>query len=222
MSLFQIWTTHNRPWSVREIIVFLIILSVCSFFIFRAVRRKRLKLQQGAAVLALILFLGVVFASTVFTRTPTVRRYERIPFWSWYEVIVNHSQDLLIENLLNMILLLPVGILLPMILDSRLRPSMVFLIGVVISAVIELSQLIFQRGLFEWDDMIHNGLGCMLVSAKYSSGFPTPLFSFIIVVERYLDYFTTIMEDRLWQVLAKPVFRWRNSSGLLMNAVRAA
>ena len=91
MSLFQIWTTHNRPWSVREIIVFLIILSVCSFFIFRAVRRKRLKLQQGAAVLALILFLGVVFASTVFTRTPTVRRYERIPFWSWYEVIVKKS-----------------------------------------------------------------------------------------------------------------------------------
>ena len=139
MNLFQIWTTHNRPWSVREIIVFLIILSVCSFFIFRAVRRKRLKLQQGAAVLALILFLGVVFASTVFTRTPTVRRYELIPFWSWYEVMVNHSQGLLIENLLNMILLLPVGILLPMILDSRLRPSMVFLIGVVISAVISIT-----------------------------------------------------------------------------------
>ena len=29
------------------------------------------------------------------------------------------------------------------------------------SATIELSQLIFMRGLFEWDDMIHNGLGCM-------------------------------------------------------------
>ena len=130
MSLFQIWTTHNRPWSVREIIVFLIILSVCSFFIFRAVRRKRLKLQQGAAVLALILFLGVVFASTVFTRTPTVRRYERIPFWSWYEVIVNHSWSLLVENLLNIILLFPMGILLPVILDSRLRPSMVYLMGV--------------------------------------------------------------------------------------------
>ena len=54
MNLFQIWTTHNRPWSVREIIVFLIILLVCSFFIFRVVRRKRLKFKQGAAVLALI------------------------------------------------------------------------------------------------------------------------------------------------------------------------
>ena len=45
------------------------------------------------------------------------------------------------------------------------------------------------------------------VSAKYSCGFPDPQVSPIIVVDRYLDYFTTIMEDRLWQVLAKPVFR---------------
>ena len=162
MDLFQIWITHNRPWSVKEVIVFLIIFSLCAFHTFRAVHRKRLKLYQGVAMVALLIFLAIVFASTVFTRTPTVRRYELIPLWSWYGVIVNHSQGLLIENLLNMILLLPVGILLPMILDSRLRPSMVFLIGVLISAAIELSQLIFQRGLFEWDDMIHNGLGCML------------------------------------------------------------
>lgn len=36
------------------------------------------------------------------------------------------------------------------------------LFGVLISAVIETSQLVFMRGLFEWDDMIHNGLGCMV------------------------------------------------------------
>ena len=34
------------------------------------------------------------------------------------------------------------------------------------------------------------------VSAKYSCGFPNLQVSFIIVVDRYLDYFTTIMEDR--------------------------
>ena len=61
-----------------------------------------------------------------------------------------------------------------------------------------------------------------IVSAKYSCGFPDFQFSPIIVAVRYLDYFTTIMEDRLWQVLAKPVFRWRNRSGLSMNAARAA
>ena len=45
------------------------------------------------------------------------------------------------------------------------------------------------------------------VSAKYFCGFPNTLFHSIIVGERYLDYFTTITEDRLWQLLAKPVFR---------------
>ena len=29
------------------------------------------------------------------------------------------------------------------------------------SAFIEVSQLVLMRGLFEWDDMVHNGLGCM-------------------------------------------------------------
>ena len=35
------------------------------------------------------------------------------------------------------------------------------------------------------------------VSAKYSCGFPDPQVLPIIVADRYLDYFTTIMEDRL-------------------------
>ena len=37
----------------------------------------------------------------------------------------------------------------------------------------------------------------MNVSAKYSCGFSNTLISSIIVGERYLDYFTTITEDRL-------------------------
>ena len=71
----------------------------------------------------------------------------------------------------------------------------------------------------------HSGLkvsNLYIVSAKYSCGFPDPQVLPIIVVDRYLDYFTTIMEDRLWQVLAKPGFRWRNRSGLSMNAAKAA
>ena len=60
------------------------------------------------------------------------------------------------------------------------------------------------------------------VSAKYSCGFSNTLISSIIVGERYLNYFTTITEDRLWQLLAKPAFRWRNRSGLSMNVAKAA
>lgn len=162
MDLYQIWTAHNRPWSMREIVLFLIILSVCSFFSIRAAHRHQIKIYQALASLALLVYLGVVSASTVFTRMPTVRQYELIPFWSWYEVFIKHSRSLLDENLLNILLLLPAGVLLPIIFARRLRPSVAFMIGALISAVIEVSQLILRRGLFEWDDMFHNGLGCML------------------------------------------------------------
>lgn len=94
MDLYQIWTAHNRPWSMREIVFFLIILSVCSFFSIRAARRHQIKIYQALASLALLVYLGVVFASTVFTRMPTVRQYELIPFWSWYEVFIKHSKKL--------------------------------------------------------------------------------------------------------------------------------
>ena len=80
-----------------------------------------------------------------------------------------------------------------------------------------------SKGAFKYVGYANNALKFYSkVSAKYSCGFPDPQVSPIIVVDRYLDYFTTIMEDRLWQVLAKPVFRWWNRSGLSMNAARAA
>ena len=34
--------------------------------------------------------------------------------------------------------------------------------GIAVSSAIEISQLLFCRGLFEFDDIIHNSLGCML------------------------------------------------------------
>ena len=103
-----------------------------------------------------------VTALVVFTRTVSPREYELVPFWSWREVILYHDMFLLHENLLNCILLMPVGILLPLIAGHKVRLRTALMIGALISAVIETSQLVFMRGLFEWDDMIHNGVGCMI------------------------------------------------------------
>lgn len=65
---------------------------------------------------------------------------------------------------MNCILLFPVGALLPIIANHKVKCYRALLFGVLVSAVIETSQLIFMRGLFEWDDMIHNGFGCMIGS----------------------------------------------------------
>lgn len=94
--------------------------------------------------------------------------------------------------------------------------SVIGIVLVVVGTIFSLWSILGTRG--NYVGTAH----CFDVSAKYSCGFPDPQVYLIIVVDRYLDYFTTIMEDRLWQVLAKPVFRWRNRSGLSMNAARAA
>ena len=79
-----------------------------------------------------------------------------------YRYVRGLPWTLLKENLLNCILLLPVGVLLPIIANHKVKWYQALVIGILVSAIIEFSQLIFMRGLFEWDDMIHNGLGCMI------------------------------------------------------------
>lgn len=66
------------------------------------------------------------------------------------------------ENILNCILLMPYGCLLPVALDKRINWKRGLVIGMGTSFVIELLQLITCRGLFEFDDIIHNGIGCMM------------------------------------------------------------
>lgn len=89
-----------------------------------------------------------------------IHKAEWVPLWSWYEVIVHHSRSLFEEILLNVVLFVPLGALIELLYKSN--SGKVFLIGFVFSAFIETTQFITCRGLFEWDDMIHNGLGCLL------------------------------------------------------------
>ena len=162
MDIYQIWTEYNNPWSSREILFFSCILLVTVIIVYQCVHREKINKLQALAILAEVIFLGIVFASTVFTRTGSVRQYELVPFWSWRDIIRYHDRQLLKENLLNCILLFPAGALLPLIADHRVKWQYALVFGVLISATIETSQLITMRGLFEWDDMIHNGLGCVI------------------------------------------------------------
>lgn len=161
-DIYQILTIHNRPWTGREIACFAALLLTAALLAFVLLRRRKIFWFQAAAGLALLVFLGIVFASTVFTRTPDgERKYCLELFWSWKKVFLENSQPLLKENLLNMILLFPMGLLLPVMCGKRLSWWKGFLSGAAVSAAIEICQLVFCRGLFEWDDMIHNGIGCM-------------------------------------------------------------
>lgn len=162
MDVYQIFIKHNRVWSEKEIIAFGLFMVVELILLARLLHNKRIKMTQAVAVIAFTGFLGIVLASTVLTREVEVRQYKLIPLWPWKEVIVHNDMKLLQEILLNSILLMPVGGLLPFMRGEKVKARSALMIGLGISAMIEVSQLIFRRGVFEWDDMIHNSLGCMI------------------------------------------------------------
>lgn len=161
MSFYKIWFIHIRMWSLSEILIFGSLFGIVIFILYKLVLKSKLKKQQAVAFGMLFLFLGFVYASTVFTREIIPRECRLILFWSWRYIFLTGDKVLLQENLLNCILLFPMGVLLPAIADHKVKPGMAFVAGICVSAFIECSQLIFMRGLFEWDDMIHNALGCM-------------------------------------------------------------
>lgn len=125
-------------------------------------RQKRISKVQSIAMVLLIVYIFLVFASTVFSRVSmNSYSYELIPFWSYREILVG-SKSLFWEDVLNVIMLLPMGILLPVAMSNDVGGRLsrrVVLLGFLTSFTIEILQLILKRGLFEFDDMFHNTIG---------------------------------------------------------------
>ena len=128
-------------------------------------KRGKVNKVQIVAGLVLFTYACVVLESTVFTRkSQGYHTYELEVFWSWKSVIKYHSKAMIKENLLNIALLFPFGLVLPFAFYKRLSWWKGLVIGILLSTVIETLQFVLCRGLFEFDDMIHNGFGCMLGS----------------------------------------------------------
>lgn len=73
---------------------------------------------------------------------------------------------LLEEIILNVLLYIPMGYLLPTVFE-KLKPWQVVLIGFVCSVLTEVSQYVFKIGLFEFDDMLNNTIGCVIGLVMY-------------------------------------------------------
>lgn len=126
--------------------------------------RKFNERSLATAILAVYYFLLALY-TIVFRPVYAKPQYHLELFWS-YGKAMEGSSYLIYEIVLNYILLMPVGILLPVIKQKH-SFRFTLLIGFLTSAVIECSQLIFRRGLFEFDDIIGNAIGCVLGYGVY-------------------------------------------------------
>lgn len=109
-----------------------------------------------SAMLLLIEYVFFLFCSTViFRATGATRQYDFHPFWSY------DRPDLLIENIMNVIVFIPVGMILGSLLRVKGSWAIALLIGCSISLTIESLQFLFIKGFSELDDVMHNTIGCI-------------------------------------------------------------
>lgn len=116
-------------------------------------------------------YVFLIYSSTVICRKVAegVAGHNFSPLWS-YEAIKNGREDLLAENIMNVVVFVPVGILLGLVTQNTLnewrilivRISLIVGAGLVISGSIETLQFFLKRGFSEFDDVLHNTLGCLI------------------------------------------------------------
>ena len=157
-AMKSIFVLDTTDWMIAGIIAFILICVAM-----RLAQQKRICNTQAVAAVLLATYLFLIFCSTVIARPNLgVHSYQLQPFWSYKEVMEKGRTDLLAENLLNVGMLVPIGFLLPL-LSRRIKFRHVIFAAFLISYTIELSQLIFCKGLFELvDDPFHNVLGAIV------------------------------------------------------------
>ena len=115
-----------------------------------------------SAILLLVEYVFLIFCSTVFFRaTGEISKYDFHPFWS-YKAIQDGRENLLAENIMNVIVFIPVGMILGSLLKVKGSCLIVLLIGCSISITIEALQFCFLKGFSEVDDVMHNTVGCII------------------------------------------------------------
>ena len=60
MDIYQILVTHNREWTAREFLFFVIVFIVVAFCLRQLVKRDKMKGFQAYACLAALTFLAIV------------------------------------------------------------------------------------------------------------------------------------------------------------------
>ena len=127
-----------------------------------AIAFKGKKIVGVAMRLLLFEYIFLIYCWTFLFRSNVgLRKYDLTPFWSY------DKSELFVENLLNVIIFVPLGILLG-IASKNIRWWIALLSGLCISVSIEILQFFSMRGFAEVDDVIHNTLGCMIGYMCYS------------------------------------------------------
>lgn len=141
-----------------------IVLVLSAFFLY--VWDKKNYLRKLFGILALEYVFLLFCTTVVFRSTEKERLFNIMPFWSYGAYFRGEDFRLLPENMMNVVVFIPFGVL----LGASIRKNSwirVIIAGCCISVSIEVLQLVSKRGFCEFDDVMHNTLGCLIGYGVY-------------------------------------------------------
>lgn len=124
---------------------------------------KKLKMSKVALLSILFIYIVIVFGATIGDRVSTDSKSLSMHLFSSYKDAWNNFSPGAWRNIiLNILMFVPLGILLPLIFNNCRKCWITYLIGLFFTLIIEVIQLISGRGIFEIDDIFNNTLGCII------------------------------------------------------------
>lgn len=122
---------------------------------------SRLSTLQSICLIILVFYLVFLFIITTIARTPSGSYLYDFRLLHSYWTSMRSGYIIGRMQFYNICMLVPLGILLPIILQFRVSWKDILLLSFVYSASIESTQLLFKLGCFELDDLFNNMLGAM-------------------------------------------------------------
>ncbi len=145
--------------------IYQILILVFLFFFFTIVKELRNGLILISRLLLVEYLYLIVCSTIIFRKFSESKSLEFVLFWS-YERAAKGEIYLFYENMMNIAVFIPIGILMCLV-SPNMKWWRVVIVGFSISLSIEILQLCFRRGLFEIDDLVHNTVGCFLGVALF-------------------------------------------------------
>lgn len=118
---------------------------------------------KGLCLFAILIYVYCVLSITLIDRTAGMRRHVLRPMWELSTMLQSGDYSYWSGQIGgNLIMLLPLGFLLPIMSDRFGNIKAAAAAGLLFSLFIEFSQYYTGRGLFEVDDIIHNTMGACI------------------------------------------------------------
>lgn len=146
------------------------------FIVYKKIFKGKKKLSKKTMIVGAIFicYIMVVISATLLDRFTmwmdpnNINAMERSSLFSSYREAWNKFSFTEWRNLvLNIVLFIPFGFLLPMLSGKFEKFWKTYVMGLLLTVLIEVTQLITGRGVFEFDDILNNFVGTMIGFGLY-------------------------------------------------------